>query len=121
MYMVIFVVHDPGKLNELLQAWEEVGLSGATILPSTGLGRLRQRLGLRDDLPIMPSLRDFYPFEEETNRTLFTLVKDEAMVEQLRQAAERVLGPLEAPNTGIMVVLPVVRIYGVSFSDTSAS
>ncbi len=114
MYLVLFVLHDTNKLNDVLRAWEEVGIRGATILPSTGLGRLRQSLGLRDDLPIMPSLRDFYHFEEGTNRTLFTIVFDEAAIDRLLEATEQVVGPLDQPDTGLMVVLPAARVYGVS-------
>ncbi len=114
MYLVMFVLHDAGKLNELLKGWEEAGVTGATILPSTGLGRLRQQLGLRDDLPIMPSLRDFYHFEEDTNRTIFTVVDTEATVDRLLRVTEEIVGPLEKPQTGLMVVLPVARVHGLS-------
>ena len=113
MFLVLFVLHDPNKLPDLLRAWEEVGVRGATILPSTGLARLRQSLALRDDLPIMPSLRDFYHFDEGTNRTLFTVLEDEALIEPLREATERVVGPLDQPETGLLVVLPALRVYGL--------
>ena len=37
MFMILFVLHDPEKLDDILTAWEEAGVSGVTILPSTGL------------------------------------------------------------------------------------
>lgn len=118
MYLVLFVLHDPNKLPDLLQAWEEAGVRGATVLPSTGLARLRQSLAFRDDLPIMPSLRDFYHFDEGTNRTLFTVVEEE-LVDRLREATERVVGPLDQPETGLLVVLPVARVYGLGSHEAT--
>ena len=58
MYLILFVLHDSKKVPELLDAGEQVGVSGVTILHSSGLGRVRNknRSGLRDDLPLIPSL-----------------------------------------------------------------
>ena len=40
MKMILFVLNDPGRLTDLLQAWKEAGAGGATVLFSTGMGRL---------------------------------------------------------------------------------
>ena len=40
MYMILFVLNNPDRLEELLIAWEENGVEGATVLFSTGLGRM---------------------------------------------------------------------------------
>ena len=37
MFFILFVLHDTDALNDVLTAWEECGVSGVTILPSTGL------------------------------------------------------------------------------------
>jgi hypothetical protein len=58
MYLLLFVLHDPSKLEDLLDAWENEGVRRVTLLFSTGLGRLRYIKGLRDDLPLIPSLED---------------------------------------------------------------
>ena len=54
MKMILFVLNDPVKVQELLEAWKEAGASGATVLFSTGMGRIHQNSCLRDDLPLMP-------------------------------------------------------------------
>lgn len=112
MQMLLFVLHDTTKLNEVLDAWESVGITGVTILASTGLGRIRTSL-LREDLPIMPSLQSFFEAEEELSRTMFTLIKDETLIDQVVAATEAVVGKLHDPNTGIMAVLPVSQMFGI--------
>lgn len=113
MYLILFVLHDPDYLDELLAAWEAEGVRGVTVLFSTGLGRIRQKSAMRDDIPLMPSLEDFYEAPEDLSRTLFTTVQDHALVDALVTATRRVVGNLEDPNTGLLLVMPVLEAYGL--------
>ena len=113
IYMVLFVLHDTEQLDPVLQAWEETGVGGVTILASTGLARFRQHSVLQDDIPLIPSLEDLLMHEENTNRTLFTIVNSEEMADRVVAATQSVTGDLNHPNTGILVLLPVARAYGL--------
>lgn len=107
MFLVLYVLNDPENLDALLNAWEDVGVSGVTILLSKGLVRFRESGGVwREDFPLFPSLENFREHIENTNRTLFSIVEDEAMVERLVKATEKVVGSLSQPGTGIMAVIP---------------
>ena len=112
MSMILFVLHDTEKLDDLLAAWQEAGAPGVTVLESTGVGRIRQNEALREDTPLMPSLEDFYPDPEEMSRTIFTILKDE-LVQKVVEATYKVVGDLNEPNTGLLVVLPTVAAYGL--------
>lgn len=112
MILILFVLNDADKLSHLLDAWEEAGVSGATILHSSGLGRVRKNAGLMDDLPLMPSLEALLQMEEYFSRTLFTVVEDEAVGEKVLQATQKVVGSLDKPNSGLLLMLPVARVYG---------
>lgn len=112
MYLILFVLNNPDRLEDVLDTWERAGVSGITILPGTGLGRIRQS-GLRDDLPLIPSLEDFYRREGNINYTLFSLMESEALVHKVVMATEAVVGPLEQPGNGILAVLPVLQIHGL--------
>ena len=113
MKLILFVLHDAEKLNELLDAWKDAGVSGATVLFSTGLGRIHQSMALRDDLPLMPSLEDFLPKPEHLSRTIFTMIEDEAVVEKVVAATQQVVGDLCEPDRGLLMVLPVSQVYGL--------
>jgi nitrogen regulatory protein PII len=116
MYMILFVLDDGEKLPDLLDAWEEAGVPGVTILHSSGLGRVRQA-GLRDDLPLMPSLEDLFNHEEYFNRTIFSIVEGEEIIERVVKATERVVGDLMQPNAGLLVVLPVAKVFGLRWHN----
>lgn len=111
--MVIFVLDDVNQCKDVLDAWEAVGIVGVTILESSGLGRVRQA-GIRDDLPLMPSLSDLFKRAETRHRTLFTVVNNPTKIDALVEATQSVVGDLEQPDTGFLFVLPVSQVYGRS-------
>lgn len=113
-YLILYVLHDPSLLQDVLNAWDQAGVSGVTILASTGLERIRTKSALRDDLPLIPSLADLLEHDETLNRTLFTLIKSEEMIEKVKAATESVVGDLDEPNTGIMAVIPVAQVFGLN-------
>lgn len=114
MYLILFVLNDPDQLEELLIAWEENGVQGATVLFSTGLGRIRELDAWRDDMPLIPSLSDFYEIPENMNRTIFTIVKDETQLDAVVAATKKMVGDLDENKTGLLLVLPVARAYGIN-------
>jgi nitrogen regulatory protein PII len=111
-HMVLLVLDDVDNCTPVLDAWEAAGVPGITILESTGLGRMRAS-GIRDDLPLLPSIANLLRIREERHRTMFTVVDDEEMVDKLINATQAITGDLEAPNKGVLFVLPVSRAVGV--------
>jgi nitrogen regulatory protein P-II 1 len=109
--LLVFVLDNLDLCSDLLDAWEEAGVTGVTILESTGLVRVRQ--ALRDDLPLLPSLRDLLAGRESHHRTLFSIVQDEAVLEQAIVATQRVVGDLTRPYTGVLFTLPLSRVVGL--------
>jgi hypothetical protein len=112
MYLILLVIDDPDQLEDLLIAWEEAGVPSATVLFSTGMRRIRNLGGWRDDMPLIPSLRDFYEAPENMNRTIFATANTEAQVDAVVAATQKVVGDLEKGETGLLLVLPVSRVYG---------
>ncbi len=66
-----------------------------------------RRLALKRDLS------DFYDRDEKLSRTLFTIVKDDEMVRRIVAATRSLVGDLDQPDTGLMVVLPVEQTEGL--------
>jgi nitrogen regulatory protein P-II 1 len=113
MNLVLLVLHDPEKLQKVLAAWEDAGISGATVLFNTGLGRIREDEGLRDDIPLIPSIDDFFSHPDHHGRTIFTISEDDSLADKLLAATENVLGDLNIPGSGIFTVLPVSKVKGL--------
>jgi nitrogen regulatory protein PII len=111
-HMVLLIVNSVDQCFPVLDAWEALEVGGVTILESTGLGRVR-RSGLRDDLPLMPSLMNLLKSREERHRTLFTVVDSEEKVDQLIEATQKIIGDLNNAHNGVLFVLPVSRVVGL--------
>lgn len=106
MYMLLFVLDDPEKLNPVLTAWENAGISGVTILESTGLQRLKRKfIPMRYVPALIP--------EEENHLTLLAMVDGETKVQAALAAAEGVVGDLNGPNTGIFAAWPLSLVKGL--------
>lgn len=119
-FMVVLVVDDVENCPAVLDAWEKIGVLGVTILASTGLGRVR-KAGLRDDMPLLPNLRDLFEQEEIQHRTLFSVVETQEMVDRMVQQVEQIIGDLDDPHTGFMFVMPVSQVYGYGKHRTNRS
>ena len=115
MYFILFVLHDISNMKDLLHAWEEAGVKGATVLFSTGLGRIRQNFGLMEDFPLFPTMSEILDRVEnmDLSRTLFSVVESDEIVKNVLHHTQKVVGDLNQPNNGILIVLPVAQVYGL--------
>jgi len=110
--MVVLIVNNPDDCPAVLEAWEALGLSGVTVLDSSGLGSIR-RASMQDDFPLMPSLSDYFEGNEVHHRTIFSVVDDPERVDQMIEAAQKIIGNLDEEHTGFLFVLPVLRVVGM--------
>jgi nitrogen regulatory protein P-II 1 len=117
MFMTMLILNDPERCQEVMNSWEAAGAPGVTVLQSTGLGRVKKHIGLNEDIPLMPSLEDFFQQEENLHRTLIAIVRERTIVDRIIQATQSILGDLNQPNTGILAVLPVLEAYGLDRYD----
>lgn len=111
--LVVLVVEEVEKLDQVVEAWLRLDIPGATVLDTAGLGDRLGAAGIRDDLPLMPSLSSLLRTREEANRTLFSVVPDGFDLDALVAATEAILGPLDKPDTGILFTVPVNRVHGL--------
>ena len=108
MFIILCVVDRAEHLNDVLQAWKSVGITGITIIESTGLHRLSEqhRIPMRYALGSISS--------ERGNLTLFTVVDHEDLIQACLEKTEAVVGDFAEANTGIFVAWPLAFAKGVS-------
>jgi len=121
MYWIFFVLPKLEYLNDLMAAWQEAGVTGITILPSLGMVGWQAKNALREDMPLFPGVEDFREHKEATNRTMFTLVENEELVDKVVAATQRVVGDLNQPYSGVLAVIPVARVYGIKQHNSKPS
>lgn len=111
--LVSLVIHDRGKCDEIVHTWVEAGITGLTLLDSSGLSQHIDRHDISDDLPLIPSIRRLLKETEYNSRMIFSIVADDYDVDALVALTEKVLGRLSEPDTGILFVTPVTRVVGL--------
>jgi hypothetical protein len=112
--VVVVVMPDLEKCRDVLHTWDELGVSGVTVLESIGLHKIKQIERQRDDLPLFPSLRHLMQSEEYHHRTAFVVLDDDFDLDGFIKATEQAVGgDFNAPNSGMLFVLPVVRVLGM--------
>ncbi len=117
IYLVILIVHDLEKFEDVLHAWRDAEVNGVTVLPSIGMQRMDEERALREDMPLLPMLSSLFEQDEVLNRTLMTIVEGEDKLDKVVAATTATLGDLDEPNSGVMVVLPAARAYGLHRRD----
>ena len=105
-------ISDLAKSGKISTLGGVLGVTGVTLLESSGLGHLR-RHGLREDLSIMPSMRDILAMDEVHHRTLLSVVDEQAQVDRMVAIAQQVIGDLEQAHTGFLFVVPVLEVHGL--------
>lgn len=108
MQLLIAVVNDPEKVDEILSGFLELGITGATIVSSEGMGRV-----LSHDIPIFAGLQTLLAGSRPQNRTIFSVISDDK-VDDAFALLQDVCGSLTNPATGIAFSLPVNHVVGLA-------
>ena len=106
--LLVAVINDPEKLDEILSGFLELGVTGATVVSSEGMGRL-----LSHDIPIFAGLQTLISGSRPQNRMIFSVVPD-LLVDPVVELLQEICGNLASPATGIVFVLPVDRVVGLA-------
>ncbi len=108
MKLVIFVLNREELLDEVLAAFVEAGVPGATILDSEGMGRF-----LTYEVPLFAGFKELMKGNKPYNKTILSVVDEDRKVSRLEQLIEKICGPLSDPGTGILCTLPVDYASGL--------
>ena len=106
MKLVIFILNQEEHLEEVLEAFVELGINGATILDSIGMGRI-----LAHDIPIFAGFQNLLHDSRPGNKTIISVVP-EKKVERIIQAVEQIIGSLDESGNGLFISLPVDIVKG---------
>jgi nitrogen regulatory protein P-II 1 len=107
--LLIAVINQEEKLEEVLAGFLELGVTGATVVASEGMGRL-----LRDEVPIFAGLEAIGGDRSRPrNQTLFSVIDDDEKVERAVALLTEVCD-FGRPGRGIVFTIPVNRAVGLS-------
>ena len=112
MKLVVFVLNQEEFLEDVLEAFVEAGITGATILDSEGMGRF-----LTYDVPLFADFREFMKGNKPYNKTIFSVVEKEEKIKIVETLIEKICGSLSEPGTGILFTIPVDYVKGLIKED----
>ncbi len=108
MKLLIFILNQEEYLEEILEAFLELNIGGATILDSVGMGSI-----LAQDIPIFAGFKNLLQGSRTANKTIITGIP-ENLVKPAVDAIEQIVGSLEEPGNGLVFILDVDQIFGLS-------
>lgn len=106
MKLLVIVLNKEEYLDDILEAFVEIGLSGATILDSVGMG---QKLAY--DIPIFAGLRKSLK-TPDYSKTIFSIIDDDEKIEAVIELIEEILD-INEPGTCLIFVLPLLLVKGL--------
>lgn len=107
MKLAILVLNKVEELENLLEGLIEIGITGATIIDSIGMGHI-----LSSDVPIFAGLRFMFAGSRPYNKTILSIIKDEK-AEPLKKLVEKSLGSLEKSGNGILFFINIEEVIGL--------
>lgn len=110
MKLLLLVLNQVDKLDDLLDAWVAEGISGATILNSIGM--LRELAGKDEYQPIFGSQWFLDNPERKESKTIFLVLNDE-QIEKVKMVINDVIGDISKPDTAVLFTLPIFSAEGI--------
>lgn len=112
MNVLFIVLNEIEFLDEILDGFVDVGVKGATILDSQGMGSAITNSGKGNE-QFFGAIRSFLDNARPYNKTIFTVIEDEETLVQVVKTVKNILGDINKPGVGMMFTVPVGNVYGI--------
>jgi len=106
--LFVYILNQQEKLDEILSGFIEIGITGATIIDSVGMGRI-----LSKDIPIFAGFQSLVSGSRPYNKTIISVVDDDEKVRNALSLIEEVCGSFAEPGSGIAFTLPLDQVHGL--------
>ena len=108
MHLLVCVLDREDHLDAVLSGFVDLGVTGATLIKSEGMGRVLT------DLPVFAGLQSLLAQARPQNTTVLSVIKDPAMLEAVVDHVRAVCDDLEEPGTGILFTIALDQVVGLS-------
>ena len=93
-------------LEDILSAFLEVGVSGATVLDTVGMGHI-----ISQNIPIFAGLREAFAGSSPNKKLILVLVEEE-MVPKIAEVMEDICASEDETKSYFVAQIPVDTIFG---------
>lgn len=112
MQALFLVLNETEYLEDILAAFVEIGVKGATIVDSQGMGRALAA-NSNQHIPMFGYLKNLLDDGHPYNKTIFTVINDQELVDRAVEAVNEVVGDINKPGVGFIFTVPVGSVYGM--------
>jgi nitrogen regulatory protein PII len=105
MNLLVVILNRPDRLEELLEAYIENDIPGATILDSVGMGSILGR-----EVPIFAGFRDVFAGNQPNSKVLFSFIEESTRVEMALDVIDALMNPPGQPGAAFSFVVPVTQV-----------
>ncbi len=106
MYVLFIVLNEVDHLDTILAKFVEIGIKGATILDSQGMGSAI----VDRNIPLFGSLKNYFDGSRPFNKTIFTVIHNEEILEKAKAEVKKLAAEINKPSAGFMFAMPVISI-----------
>ncbi|RXE60763.1 hypothetical protein EFD62_02260 [Acetivibrio mesophilus] len=110
------VLNEVDYLDDILAGFVEVGVSGATILHSQGMASAIIN-GENNKISLFGALKSLLDNIHPYNKTIFTVLENEELVEKAVAAVQGIIGKVSSPGIGFMFTVPIGKTYPIGLSE----
>ena len=109
MELLVCVVNRDEKLEQILSGFLKLGVTGATVLHSEGMGRV-----LSQEVPVFAGLQTLMSRSRPQNTTILSVIESPEVLQRAVDMVQEVCGSLDEPSTGIIFTIPLNRVIGLA-------
>ncbi len=106
--LLVCVIEKEERLEDVLEALLEVGITGASILDTRGMFEY-----MADEIPLFAGFRGLIQGTNPTNKMILSVLPDTETLRLAMDTIESVYGDFSLPNTGIMFSLDIGTTRGL--------
>lgn len=108
MKLMVLILNKTEALEYLLEGLSAAGISGATIIPSSGMAMTLSKM---NSSFLSSSIRSMFSGEVDDNKTIISVIENDQL-DLARRVVYNTVGDLSQPNTGIMFTVPLDFVEG---------
>jgi nitrogen regulatory protein PII len=106
MKLLSVVLNSADKLEEVLEGLIEVGVTGATVVDSVGMGHILE------GVPLFAGMRNIFRAAKPRNNMIFSVISDAQAGETL-EVLRKILDCASDRSKGIAFTIPIDQAIGV--------
>ncbi|MBW1990126.1 MAG: hypothetical protein JRI97_11370 [Deltaproteobacteria bacterium] len=102
MYLLVCVINNEEILDEIITTWLDLGITGGTVIDSTDILEY-----VSNHVPIFAGFRSLTTGGTSHNKTLFTTITEEDLLDQAVNVLKAAYEQTGKPHQGVYFVVPL--------------